>query len=82
MENKTDYKEIIDRIKANNKLNDEALAAYMGISKNTLISWRYNSRKPSAAALRLLDVLFLLDMVAPDVRDILLSDYTGKKVIG
>lgn len=49
------------------KLTDTRAAALLGVPVYTLRKWLAGQRAPSAAAIRLLDVLLTLEALAPDM---------------
>lgn len=52
-------------------------ARYFGVPLGTMGNWLQGTRKPPAVATRLVEVLQLVDMFAPSVRDHLMSDLKG-----
>ena len=53
-------------------LDDARAAAYLGVNKGTYLKWLKGERAPSAAAVRLLEVLGVLEALAPAVHSALL----------
>lgn len=59
-------------------LSDVALAAYLGVPRTTAINWSNGKRKPPAVAHRLIEVLRVIEVMAPDVHGHLLPQSKGK----
>ena len=55
-------------------LDETRTAALLGVPVYTLTKWTTGTRAPSAAAVRLLDVLGTLEAIAPGVLDALTPD--------
>jgi hypothetical protein len=55
-------------------LDEPRAAALLGVPLYTLTKWTAGTRAPSAAAVRLLDVLATLEAIAPAVLDALTPD--------
>ena len=54
-------------------LSPADLAAYLGVARPTADKWTKGERQPPAVALRLLDVLALVEMTLPDVHNSLIN---------
>lgn len=50
-------------------LNEEQGAEYLGVSVHTFKKWITGQRKPSASALRLVEVLQTIETLAPDLNN-------------
>lgn len=42
-------------------------ASYLGVPVTTLIKWENGTRSPGSAAMRLMDVLGMIEVMAPDI---------------
>jgi len=49
------------------------LSEYLGVPEQTCFKWITGERQPSAAVIRLIDVLETLEMLAPDVHDAIMK---------
>ena len=55
------------------KLTDTQAASLLGVPVFTLRKWTNGTRSPGAAAVRLVEVLGMLDALAPDLLDALMN---------
>lgn len=55
-------------------------AQYLGVPVTTLIKWENGTRSPGSAAVRLMDVLGMIEVMAPDIHEHFLPD-AGKRGI-
>lgn len=62
----------IQTLKTRLNLSDVGVAAYLGVPRTTAINWLNGKRKPPAAAHRLIEVLRVIEVMAPDVHEHLL----------
>lgn len=60
-------------------LSDTHAAEYLGVPISTVRKWRRGERVPSAAVARLLDVLALVETLAPEIHAHLLPTDKRKK---
>jgi DNA-binding transcriptional regulator YiaG len=63
----------IAALKARLNLSPAELAHYLGVARPTADKWLAGQRRPPAIAMRLLDVLALVEMALPDVHDSLMK---------
>ena len=68
----------IQTLKTRLNLSDVALAAYLGVPRTTAINWANGKRKPPAVALKLIEVLRVIEVMAPDVHAHLLPQPKGE----
>ena len=54
-------------------LSDAALARYLGVPNPTLAKWLRGERQPPAVALRLVEVLSMIEWMAPEVHAALIA---------
>ena len=50
-------------------LSKKGLADYLGVPEQTCFKWITGERLPSAAVIRLIDVLEMIEMLAPDIHN-------------
>ena len=55
-------------------LSTKQLAAYLGVPLTVATKWRTGERVPSAAARRLIEVLSMIDVLVPEITDLLIKD--------
>ena len=63
--------ETLKSIKARLNLSDNGLADYLGVTVHAVRKWCAGTRAPESSALRLIDVLALVETMAPDVHAVL-----------
>ena len=82
MTKKPDKTAASDRLKAianRLSLDDTRLAEYLGVSVSTLRHWTIGTRAPGAAVDRLLDVLGMMEALAPSLHAQLLPSPAPKR---
>lgn len=70
----TDISNKLRAVAARLGLDDERAAAYFGVPVTTYRKWLNGSRSPSSAALRLIDVMGVVEALCPTVHDSLLPE--------
>lgn len=50
-------------------MNQAAMAKYLGVPQGTIGNWLGGTRKPNAVVVRLLDVLGMVEVLAPGIHD-------------
>jgi transcriptional regulator with XRE-family HTH domain len=63
--------ETLKNIKARLNLSDAGLADYLGVTVHAVRKWCAGTRAPESSALRLIDVLAIVETMAPDVHAVL-----------
>jgi DNA-binding transcriptional regulator YiaG len=63
----------IAALKTRLNLSPTELAHYLGVARPTADKWTKGERQPPAVALRLLDVLALVEMALPDIHNSLMK---------
>ena len=53
-------------------LNNHAMAVYLGVHVTTYDKWCKGTRAPNACLIRLLDVLAMIELLAPGIHETLL----------
>jgi DNA-binding transcriptional regulator YiaG len=66
--------ERLKAIKQANKLSNKGLACYLGVPPATVVKWLSGDRTPSAALIKLIDVLEMLAVIAPDIHNQLIDE--------
>lgn len=64
----------LNALRVSLSLSEQGLADLMGVPIHTLKKWLAGQREPSASAIRLVDVLITLSVVAPDILSSLASE--------
>ena len=77
-----EFKTTLDDIMTRHRLDDTRAAALLGVPVYTLKKWTTGTRAPSAAAVRLVDVLNVVETFAPAIFDGLLPAPSAPKVAG
>ena len=62
-------KERLKGIMRRQGLSKTGLADYLGVPDQTVFKWITGERQPSAAVIRLIDVLEMIEMLAPDIHN-------------
>jgi DNA-binding transcriptional regulator YiaG len=57
---------------ARHELTPEEMAIYLGVPVHTLLKWLNGTRTPTASAVRLVEVLGIIETMAPMIHDHLL----------
>jgi hypothetical protein len=65
--NEPSFMETLGGLAARHSLDKTRTAALMGVSVFTLRHWRAGTRTPAASAVQLLEVLCLVEILAPDL---------------
>lgn len=55
------------------ELNKTQMARYLGVPVNTYLQWERGDREMTAAPIRLISVLSQVEMLCPDVHNILIN---------
>jgi hypothetical protein len=63
--------ETLKSIKARLNLSDAGLADYLGVTVHAVRKWCAGTRAPESSALRLIDVLAIVETMAPGVHAVL-----------
>ncbi|MHB1956104.1 MAG: helix-turn-helix domain-containing protein [Sulfobacillus sp.] len=61
--------EQIDGLIQRHQMSDAQAAEYLGVPISTIRNWRYGRREPSASAKRLVEILLMLETLAPGIHD-------------
>jgi predicted transcriptional regulator len=69
--------ETLKSIKARLNLSDNGLADYLGVTVHAVRKWCAGTRAPESSALRLIDVLALVETMAPDLHAVLIPAVHG-----
>ena len=69
-----EFKDILNGIMIRHGLSKTALSVYLGCPVQTAHKWLSGDRQPSAAVLRLVDVLLTIETLAPEIHNHLLPD--------
>jgi hypothetical protein len=64
------------------KLNEQSAAALLGVPVFTLKKWTTGERSPSAATIRLLEVLGIVEALAPSLFGVLTSEIGHVEKLG
>jgi DNA-binding transcriptional regulator YiaG len=54
-------------------MNQAAMAKYLGVPQGTIANWLLGTRKPNKVVNRLLDVLGMVEVMAPGIHDSLMG---------
>lgn len=65
----TTISERITALQTKYSMNDAQVAEYLGVPVHTLRNWRTGKRVPAAVVYKLLDVLGILETLAPAVHE-------------
>ena len=68
-----EFQDRLNAIMSRGRITPSELARYLGVPMNTLTHWLRGERMPGAASLRLLELLELVEIVAPQVHDRLIG---------
>ena len=63
------FSEQLEQMLARLNLSEEQGAEYLGVSIHTFKKWLTGQRKPSASAIRLVEVLQTIEVLAPDLNN-------------
>jgi DNA-binding transcriptional regulator YiaG len=66
--------ERVSAIQERHKMTDEQCAEYLGVPIHTLRNWRTGKRIPAAVVYKLLDVLGMIEALAPSLHGALIPD--------
>lgn len=71
--NKDDIKTRLTDTMNRHNMDQHAMARYLGVPLSTLRKWLYGERTPGGATIRLLEVLAMLETLAPTLHDSLIE---------
>jgi transcriptional regulator with XRE-family HTH domain len=54
------------------RLDAKGMAKYLGVSNGTMMSWLKGERNPSDSAIRLIEVMGLIEIISPEIHALLL----------
>jgi DNA-binding transcriptional regulator YiaG len=66
---KTKLKEMSERL----NLTDKQMAKYIGVPLNTYLKWVKGEREPNTSAIRLIEVLEMIELFCPNLTKILIN---------
>ena len=63
---------------ARHGMTDKQACVYLGVPRMTLRNWRTGARKPPTVVMRLIEVLGLIEAMAPEIHAALIPDADSK----